>query len=319
MLPRSAHRRLRPAFTLIELLVVIAIIAVLIALLVPAVQKVRDAAARTQCTNNMKQIALAAHGCNDTYRYMPHFGNAWPKKSAALPNSSIFWCFLPYLEQAPMFASLPPGNQSAAYNSAGAKVLSVPVYICPADYSGVTPSGQGAGWNLSSYQANGQVFAHLYPSLASSFPDGSSNTVLIIEHMALCRNPAGGNSATDGRNVWPAINLTTGDCITYWNGMESTNNPPGMAPGIFATQYPTAKVPDPSNGNIQSWRQPQAAPSVGTSGTCDPTTASGGHTGAVLISLADGSCRTLTSGVSMKTWNAALTPAGGETLNSDWN
>lgn len=315
ILPRFIGRPSRHGFTLIELLVVIAIIAILIGLLVPAVQKVREAAARTQCSSNIRQIGLASHTCNDNYRYMPQFGYPWPKASTTLTQASTFWAILPYLEQANLYKTLPAGQTSSAYFNGASRPVPVPTYICPADYSGIQSDGTGAGWNLASYNVNGQVFFGQYPSM-KTFRDGTSNTIMYVEHLALCRNPAGGNSATDGRNVWPAVNLTTGDAIVYWKGAATTSSFPGF-PG-FGIQYSTAMIPDPDNGNTPSWKVPQVSPTMGTSGTCDPTTANGGHPGAVVVCLADGSVRSISSSISLRTWNAALTPNGGEPMGSDW-
>src|SRR5262245_47469332 len=97
------HARRRHGFTLIELLVVIAIIAILIALLVPAVQKVREAAARTQCGNNMKQIALGTHSFHDVWKALP----PGVTRSGGNPRINEYWSWmaliLPYVEQTPLF------------------------------------------------------------------------------------------------------------------------------------------------------------------------------------------------------------------------
>src|SRR5438445_13750405 len=131
---------LRPSFTLIELLVVIAIIAILIGLLVPAVQKVREAAARMQCTNNYKQIALACHTYADAKKTLPP---GWSHDTSPFPNrqsDSLWYHLLPYLEQQPLFNLGTPANpvvnsDGYTYKTAVVEVgpVVVPMYLCPSD------------------------------------------------------------------------------------------------------------------------------------------------------------------------------------------
>src|SRR5947208_6922760 len=123
-LPRSPRR----AFTLIELLVVIAIIAILIGLLVPAVQKVREAAARTQCKNNLKQIGLALHAYHDSNKFFPPGANA----------NNYAWSFfaLPYLEQGNIYKQVNPTTtllRTAVSANTALFQTPLPVFVCPSD------------------------------------------------------------------------------------------------------------------------------------------------------------------------------------------
>jgi prepilin-type N-terminal cleavage/methylation domain-containing protein len=184
----------RPGFTLIELLVVIAIIAVLIAMLLPAVQKVRDAAARLQCENNLKQIGLALHNYHDNYKHLPPpRGNHTP--TPLFTEFRGWMCeILPYIEQNDLYQNM---YTSPWYNGFFVTFNSpVLTYLCPADPRDlqVIPSGNGA---LTSYigvtgsindvnaQFNGPTDGIFDISSAgvrlTDISDGTSNTLMVGE------------------------------------------------------------------------------------------------------------------------------------------
>jgi prepilin-type N-terminal cleavage/methylation domain-containing protein/prepilin-type processing-associated H-X9-DG protein len=128
----------RRGFTLIELLVVIAIIAILIGLLLPAVQKVRDAAARMSCSNNLKQLGLAAHNYEGVYGKFPpgYTQDRIPPPSGAFQGHSVFYYLLPFIEQDNLYKSMDPNvplNNRAADPAAGRAAAVVKTYLCPSD------------------------------------------------------------------------------------------------------------------------------------------------------------------------------------------
>jgi prepilin-type N-terminal cleavage/methylation domain-containing protein len=289
----SPGKRFR-GFTLIELLVVIAIIAILIGLLLPAVQKVREAAARAQCQNNLKQLGLATQNANDTFNSMPPCMGRFPANnmSSALYTGPHVW-LLPYIEQQNIFNIMQNAQNSwvGPYNQ-----MNIKTYVCPSDSSITTNTGytsyadnailfaqgQTAGGSYGSVPPSIVGFANQngnygYARFPASIPDGTSNTIFWIEKMGRCQGTP---------SLW-ATSTLTGNQDTPVIGFWTTS------PNI----YPQIGV----NTNTCTYSQP-----------------SSGHTGAILAGLGDGSVKMIAQGLSSYTLNLALIPNDGWNLNSDW-
>jgi prepilin-type N-terminal cleavage/methylation domain-containing protein/prepilin-type processing-associated H-X9-DG protein len=220
----------RPGFTLIELLVVIAIIAVLIGLLLPAVQKVRDAAARTQCQNNLKQVGLAAHTFHDAYQRFPAAVNfpgqeafGWPVAPDPTRYYGLHMALFPFYEQDNLRKNLIDNVPNPQYqncngpNSVGAQV--VKILLCPSDgampsppvgqygvyYFGLTSYGGCSGTSMTTTAGASSLKNGIFYMNSSvritDITDGTTNTLLFGERSRL-NLPATSNSQALGGWAW---------------------------------------------------------------------------------------------------------------------
>jgi prepilin-type N-terminal cleavage/methylation domain-containing protein len=295
-------------FTLIELLVVIAIIAILIGLLVPAVQKVREAAARIQCSNNLHQLGLAVHDYASATGNVPP---AWSSNLGTRYGSLHFW-LLPYVE----------GDNIA--NAAGTDSMNqantaVKVFICPSDssvWNNYPTGGTNYAFNVWIF-AGGQGWgADCKPgSIVSSMPDGTSNTVLFAERYRLCQPSTGGH--TDP--IWAAHPWNTPNSVwavagfgwTSWSnntGLSGLPSGPGNLNGYYPDYWTHGQGP---GGSLAFQTAPSAA-------ACNWYAPQGAHSGTMQVALGDGSVRGVSSGVSINTWVYACIPSDGFPLGSDW-
>ncbi|QDT53647.1 Type II secretion system protein G precursor [Caulifigura coniformis] len=303
-LPRPL--RLQRGFTLIELLVVIAIIAILIALLLPAVQQAREAARRTQCKNNLKQIGLALHNYESTYSVFPNVNAA----HNPISGTTFFASILPMLEQGNTYSryDFNKGNSDPVNREAVGQQIAA--YLCPSGSmrrpvpscsgdSGRAPGMYAACVGSIAYDMYWQSMGNPRPPLNGAiiysdavggktairdFTDGTSNTIMI------------GETAYNlpSYKFLPSDALCPGQSrysFTYWS------NPYPTSTGI-STQYGFNLKDNgqPGNGYTSSW--------VGTFRS--------EHTGTVNFALSDGSVRGISDNISSVVLTSLATRSGGE-------
>jgi len=289
-------------FTLIELLVVIAIIAILIGLLLPAVQKVREAASRMTCSNNLKQIGIAVHGyASNNQDRLPSANLRSSNGQTNSGGANLLVNLLPSIEQEALYKTgnaysgsfwdtpLPAGTSP----SNTIRSVTLKAFQCPADYSmsGGFAANQVNAWGGSSYAGNYQLFgkntsnskfggSDYRPAYTiANIPDGASNCIGFTEKMAA--NGSQGNLWS-----WPG-----GDWGNAWQP-------------LFAVT------------NWGSWTSaPVFRPQPWSSG--DQTRASTAHS-SIQTLMMDGSVRGVSSSVSQLTWQYAFTPDDGNVLGQNW-
>jgi type II secretory pathway pseudopilin PulG len=223
----SRQRCSSPAFTVTELLVVIAIAAVFLGLLLPAVQKVRSAAARAASSNNLHQIAIAAHNYEQDFGMLPNTGQS-ANVSVDPSLLSVFSRILPYVEQVSLY-------QTILAQGGPAISVRIPTYISPSDPSFTEPLG------LTSYAGNAKLLSQPGNSLSRSVPDGASNTILFTERYAVC-------GAAKVYNAWAIT--APGAVINFQASTQvallSVNDLPQFAPRVSQCIPGRAQGFDPS-------------------------------------------------------------------------
>ena len=281
------HDPRRTAFSMIELLVVLAVLGFLLALLLPAIQKVREAQARAQTQGDLKQLALALHNSNDTYRRLPPAFDAFAGLKA--PHSLHVY-LLPFIEQANLYNQYTQGQ--------GDDQAVVPTFVSPADPSKPNPPKgvQNFPANLRVFSTKGErtKFDAPMPALGKvepgnaaiprSFPDGTSNTIVFGTRYGVCG---------EGGSRYASAPNTNTAAFFGQNAAKGKAKAADMT-GTFLL-HPAANQ-------------------------CQPTPLMGHAFWASGIDLAlgDGSVRVVTAQVSPQTWNAAMQPNDGMPLGDDW-
>ncbi|AWM38023.1 putative major pilin subunit [Gemmata obscuriglobus] len=308
----------KSGFTLIELLVAIAIIAVLIALLLPAVQRVRNTAVKMSSANNLRQIQLSLHNFASTNNDRVPALNGDPQ--GPNPNQTVHRAILPYIEQGALYHSALYTNPNLGFAN-----LYIKTFVSPAD-----PSIEDDFYYIgpASYAANAFAFRPGF-ALTSSYQDGMSNTIAFAEHYSHC----GRTSGNEWRFCWwqllpltsyrrasfadngilfassPSEYSSTGtDVYPKTHGHPPVSAPAFLPIGPVRNDTPPGTVLPPITTPFQT------RPALEDCHSLIPQTP---HRSGMLTALMDGSVRTLAPGISPATFWGAVTPGAGEVL-ADW-
>ena len=325
----------RKAFTLIELLVVIAIIAILIALLVPAVQKVREAASRTQCLNNLKQMGLALHGYHDANKVLPpgFIAQTPPRAGQSMshqpsdytPGWSFFALMLPYIEQGNLAKQINYNLPILHPNNKAARETLISLYVCPSDTNprliNLTDSGTTTWAAPNTYT---------YP--------GATNPLSVLGQASVCSYA--GCLGTEGYEEQPftgvfhrnsrvtMVGITDGTSNTVGIGERTSRfsenswvGPVWQQETVYA---PTAPLYNPAQPSFNMRATPTAVLVHVRISSLQPNAAnnspgsffSSHQEGAHFLNM-DGSCRFISSTVSIANYRALCSRNGGEVVTVD--
>jgi len=300
---RICERYRRRAFTLVELLVVIAIIGILVALLLPAVQAAREAARRSQCSNNLKQMTFGTLNCTETYKgLLPPSVGLYPKTNVGTPRNGdggLLFHILPFVEQGPLYEKSFSGTVAEPNDRNGGQPAYsqwlgpvnnpgafVPAYQCPSDPTVPDQALQ----SRTSYSHNGQIFRAGYgwtpATRLATITDGTANTIMYMDGLRQASGNPDPNNPPYQNHYWPD-----------WGGIAySPDNPGGVAQpqgtGVVFQQY---RPNVPMN------------PGMGVSA----------HPGSINVSMFDGSVRSANITTPGTVVWAALTPNQGESFSFD--